>query len=214
MFTGIVRAVGRIDSRREGSQGAALTVRSGEFAGRLSAGDSIAVNGVCQTVESVSGGSFTFTAVGETLRRTTMGGLAVGSEVNLENAATPESALSGHLVQGHVDGVGKVGSFTQRGRDRLLTVHLPEDAARYVVPRGAITIDGVSLTIVDAGPGSKVTTTIVPFTMENTIMRNYRVGTPVNIEADIVGKYVREYMLRIRDDESGSHRATFNEVKR
>lgn len=196
MFTGIVREIGIVETQRPRARGKTFRIRAPDTAGTGSAGDSVAVNGVCLTVEAVDGDHLEFTAVGETLRRTTLGDLAPGSPVNLEPAATLETALGGHLVQGHVDGVGTVESFAGDGEDHLLTVRLPETLARFVVGKGSIAIDGVSLTVVEAGAAA-VRIAIIPFTMEHTIAGRYAPGVNVNVETDIVGKYVVRYLERM-----------------
>lgn len=179
-----------------------FTVRAVGFADSIRPGDSVAVNGVCLTAERCEADGFTATAVGETLRRTTLGSARAGDRVNLEQAATPDTALGGHLVQGHVDGVGRVKSFARTGAnagaDRLLSIELPETVYGYVVPKGSIAIDGISLTVVDQKPGRIITITVVPFTIERTIAGTYDPGTTVNVEVDIIGKYVKEYLKRIK----------------
>lgn len=197
MFTGIVQHIGTLTSLETNANGIAFTVAAGELAAALAPGDSLAVNGVCQTVESIENDGVAFTAVGETIKKTTLGRLEPGTPVHLERAATPDTALGGHIVQGHVDGVGEVLSFHRAGRDRVLEVRLPAAVAALAVPKGSIAIDGVSLTIVDVAAGGVVTITIVPFTIGHTIIGNYEKGTKVNVEADIVGKYVMEYLERI-----------------
>lgn len=194
MFTGIIQEVGSLVARRSLRAGLALRVRAPETASGLRPGDSVSVSGVCQTVEAAGADVFDFTAVGETLSRTTLGSLRVGAAVNLERSATAETALGGHLVQGHVDGVGEVQSFARRGQDRLLAVRVPPELARFVVSKGSIAVDGVSLTAIEVKRGGVVTITIVPFTLEKTIIGRYRVGTKVNIETDIVAKYVASYL--------------------
>jgi riboflavin synthase len=202
MFTGIVETVGSVESTRRTANGTEFTIRAEGFTDAMSPGDSVAVNGVCLTAERCEGGGFTATAVGETLRLTTLGTARAGDRVNLEAAASPSTALGGHLVQGHVDGIGKVRSFVKTAgkvaSDRLLTLELPENVYEYVVSKGSIAVDGISLTVVDRKPGSVITITIVPYTIERTIAGSYRPGTKVNVEADIIGKYVREYLERIR----------------
>lgn len=197
MFTGIVQVIGKVESQRRSGDGVSFVV-SGMGAGILSAGDSVAINGVCQTVEHPGDGKFGFTAVGETLARTTLESLKRGASVNLETAATPETALGGHIVQGHVDGVGTVDSFARRGRDWILAVRVPAELMTTVVPQGSVAIDGTSLTVVDAKPRGLVTMTIIPFTRDNTIARDYRSGTRVNVETDILGKYVARYLDQVR----------------
>jgi riboflavin synthase alpha subunit len=197
VFTGIVQKIGKVESRRRTRDGMSFVV-SGMGADVLSAGDSVAINGVCQTVETPRSGEFGFTAVGETLARTTLETLRRGAPVNLETAATPESALGGHIVQGHVDGVGTVRSFSRRGQDWILAVQAPAELMAAVVPKGSVAIDGTSLTVIDAGPGGMITMTIIPFTRDNTIARDYTPGARVNVETDILGKYVAKYLEQIR----------------
>jgi riboflavin synthase len=151
-------------------------------------------------VERRAGSRFDVTSVGETLARSTMGSLRAGSRVNLETSATPETALGGHIVQGHVDGVGRVVSFETRGQDRLLTLELPDAVHAIVVDKGSIAVDGVSLTVVERLPASKITITVIPFTLEHTIFDAYRSGDRVNLEADVIGKYVLEYVRRLQPE--------------
>jgi riboflavin synthase alpha subunit len=199
MFTGIVEHTGTVKRVVKGAAGVTFTVECPGLAGTLAAGDSVSVNGVCQTVEAPSGAAFTFTAVGETLKSTTLGSILHGRLVNLERAATLTSALGGHLVQGHVDGVGTVQSFVRRNQDWILSVRVTSGIAKMVVPKGSIAIDGMSLTVVAVEHRSVVTATIIPFTREHTIVGHYRAGTKVNIEVDIIGKYVLAYMDRSAD---------------
>jgi riboflavin synthase len=200
VFTGIVEVIGAIESVRRGVAGTTFAVRADaeRFASGLKPGDSVAVNGVCLTVERSGPERFEATAVGETLARTTLGRARAGDRVNLERAATPNTALGGHIVQGHVDGVGRVQSFAKNGLDRLLTVKLPADVYDYVVPKGAIAIDGVSLTVIERQSTLRITITMVPFTLERTIAAFYRSGTEVNVEVDVIGKYVRDYLTRMQ----------------
>jgi riboflavin synthase len=202
VFTGIIETIGSVESARRTTNGTAFTIRAEGFSDTIRPGDSVAVNGVCLTAERCDEGGFSATAVGETLRLTTLGAARPGYRVNLELAATPNTALGGHLVQGHVDGIGRVKSFARiggkSGSDRLLSVELPENVYEYVVPKGSVAVDGVSLTVVDRKPGRVITITIVPFTIERTITGSYGPGTSVNVEADIIGKYVKEYLERLR----------------
>jgi len=195
MFTGIIQTLGAVESREEAPAGVTFVVRAAGLA--LSPGDSIAVNGVCHTVERTDGEAFAFTSVGETLARTTLDELAPGARVNLEPAATPTTALGGHIVQGHVDGVGRVESFERMGQDYLLSISVPEAVHDCLVEKGSIAVDGISLTVVDLKPDRVVTITIIPFTREHTIVDNYARGTRVNIEADVLGKYVKKFMERL-----------------
>lgn len=195
MFTGIIQRMGAVESREETPSGVTFIVRAAGL--MLSPGDSIAVNGVCHTVERTDGDAFAFTSVGETLARTTVDDLAPGARVNLEAAATPTTALGGHIVQGHVDGVGRVESFERVGQDYLLSISVPEAVHDCLVEKGSIAVDGISLTIVDLKPDSVVTITIIPFTREHTVADTYGPGTRVNIEADVLGKYVKKFIERL-----------------
>jgi riboflavin synthase len=197
VFTGIIQETGAIESARKTAAGVSFTVRAKGFARTVRPGDSVAVNGVCLTAERTGDDSFVATAVGETLGRTTLGRARAGTRVNLELAATPDTALGGHIVQGHVDGTGRVKSFVRTGNDRLLSIELPEDVYQYTVPKGSIAIDGISLTVAGREPGRIVTITVVPFTVEHTIADGYRPGLVVNVEADIIGKYVKEYLTQM-----------------
>jgi riboflavin synthase len=129
-----------------------------------------------------------------------MDGLRAGTRVNLEPSATPDTALGGHIVQGHVDGVGRVVSFEHAGQDRLLTVELPEEVYRVVVDKGSVAVDGVSLTVVKRLDAKRITITIIPFTLEHTVIGSYRAGRRVNLEADVIGKYVLEYVRRLQPE--------------
>ena len=151
----------------------------------------MSINGVCQTVERATPNEVVFTAVAETLRRTTLGSLRAGARVNIETAVRAQSALDGHIVQGHVDGIGVVRSFVRVGGEWILKVRVPENVADLVVPKGSIAIDGVSLTVIDCGRGGLVTVTVVPYTRENTVAAGYRPRTKVNVEADVLARYAR-----------------------
>lgn len=198
MFTGIIQETGTIDSARKTTAGVSFTVRAKGFAKTVRPGDSVAVNGVCLTAERTGDDGFVATAVGETLGRTTLGAARAGTRVNLELAATPDTALGGHIVQGHVDGTGRVKSFVRSGNDRLLSIELSEDVYQYTVPKGSIAIDGISLTVASRRPGRIVTITVVPYTVDHTIADGYRPGAIVNVEADIIGKYVKEYLTQMQ----------------
>jgi riboflavin synthase len=200
MFTGIVEMTGTLRSRRKQPGGVTFTFDAPQLAHRLSPGDSVSINGACHTVERLSGDAFEVTSVGETLRRTTMDDLRAGARVNLEASATPQTALGGHIVQGHVDGVGRVVSFVRKGDDRLLTLELPEAVDAVVVDKGSIAVDGVSLTVVKRMGERRITITVIPYTLEHTTFAALRTGARVNLEADIIGKYVLEYMRRLQPE--------------
>jgi riboflavin synthase len=199
MFTGIVQVIGTISGRQNVGDGVSFAVNGLGSLPSIEPGDSVAINGVCQTVERCTPHEIRFTAVGETIKRTTLGQLRTGARVNIETAATVETALGGHIVQGHIDDVGTVRSFVRSGKDWLLSVHVPKDVLALIVPKGSVAIDGVSLTVIEPRPDGVITATIVPYTVENTIVKDYRNGTRVNVEADILGKYVVHFLERIRN---------------
>jgi len=197
MFTGIIQTLGSVLSRRDSEGGTTFLLTAADVNATLAPGDSVSINGACHTVERCDADGFEVTSVAQTLRCTTLGRLEQGARVNLETAATPVTALGGHIVQGHVDGVGSVVSFepTQTD-DRILTISLPPDLYDLTVDKGSIAIDGVSLTVANRRDGH-IGIAIVPFTILHTTIGSYRAGDPVNVEADVLGKYVRQYMDRL-----------------
>jgi len=196
MFTGIVQTVGTVNARRDGGAGVAFEVLADDFSAALRPGDSVAINGVCHTVESCDADGFTVTAVGETLAVTTMSDITIGARVNLEQAATLGTALGGHLVQGHVDGIGHVQSFERQGDDVRLAVRCEPEVAQYLVPKGSVAIDGVSLTVVRVEQDG-FDVALIPHTLEVTTLGARRPGDTVNLEADVLGKYVKKYLERL-----------------
>jgi riboflavin synthase len=155
------------------------------------------VNGVCLTVERSGDGFFEATAVEETLKRTTLGALRKDMRVNLERAATAATLFGGHIVQGHVDGMGRVVSFTgDSAGDRTLTIETPEDVHELCADKGSITVDGVSLTVARKLDNRRIEIAIVPYTLEKTIANEYVAGRNVNLEADVIARYVREQLRR------------------
>ena len=189
MFTGIVREVGRVDAVEGGPDGQTLVVRAPETAAGTAVGDSVAVGGVCLTAESVDGDRIRFHAVAETLRRTRLGRLAEGAEVNVEPALRAGEPLGGHYVQGHVDGLGAIGSVEAEGEGLRVVVEAPLEILRYCVEKGSITVDGVSLTVAELLPDA-FAVALVPHTLEATTLRDLAPGQPVNLEADVLAKYV------------------------
>ncbi|ROT26546.1 riboflavin synthase [Micromonospora sp. HM5-17] len=194
MFTGIVEELGELVQRVEtGGDSALITVRGPLVASDARHGDSIAVNGVCLTVVDVDGDVFTADVMGETLRRTALGALRPGDPVNLERAATLGSRLGGHLVQGHVDGVAEIVRREPAERWETVTFSLPAGLARYVVEKGSVTVDGVSLTV--AGLGAQTFTVgLIPTTLAATTLGRKGVGAPVNLEVDVLAKYVERLL--------------------
>lgn len=192
MFTGIVEELGELLSRRERPDAACFTIRAPLASSDARAGDSISVNGVCLTVVDVQNGGFTADVIGETLRRSSLGAARPGDRLNLERAAKLGDRLGGHLVQGHVDGTGTVLSRTA-ARDgapwELIRIGMPAGLARYVVEKGSIAVDGVSLTVIAVG-GDEFSVGLIPTTQQLTTLGLRRPGELVNLEVDIIAKYV------------------------
>jgi riboflavin synthase len=189
MFTGIVREVGRVVGLEGGETGRTLLVEAPETAAATSVGDSVAIGGVCLTAEAVDGGRIRFHTVPETLRRTSLGGLAEGSDVNVEPALRAGDALGGHYVQGHVDGLGAIGSVEAEGDGLRVVVEAPPEILRYCVEKGSITVDGVSLTVAELLEDA-FAVALVPHTLEATTLRDLAPGRQVNLEVDVLAKYV------------------------
>jgi riboflavin synthase len=189
MFTGIVEELGEVVALDRDGDSARLIVRGPLVVSDAVHGASIAVNGVCLTVVDVKDGAFTVDVMKETLDRSGLAALAPGSPVNLERPVRPADRLGGHIVQGHVDGVGRIVSREPGDRWDVVTIGLPEDLARYVVDKGSITVDGISLTVVEAGDDA-FTVALIPTTLELTTLGRKRPGDPVNLEVDVVAKYV------------------------
>ncbi|MCA1718304.1 MAG: riboflavin synthase [Actinobacteria bacterium] len=195
MFTGLVEGTGRVISVEEGGM-ARLAINVGQLAEDTKVGDSVSVNGVCFTVNEADAETLVFYAMPETLRRTALGGLREGSHVNLERAMTPEKRFGGHIVQGHVDGVGEVVSVTPEGREggaEIWEFSAPPGVLKYAVEKGSVCVDGISLTFVAVGESS-FTVSILPQTRRVTNLQNLAPGDRVNLEADVIGKYVERLL--------------------
>ncbi len=194
VFTGIVEELGVLVDKQELTDAARLTIRGPVVTADAGHGDSIAVNGVCLTVVDVlPDGAFTADVMGETLNRSSLGGVGVGSQVNLERAAAVNSRLGGHIVQGHVDGTGEVISRTPSEHWEVVRIALPRVLSRYVVEKGSITVDGISLTV-SAVDDDWFEVSLIPTTRELTTLGAAAVGTRVNLEVDIIAKYVERLM--------------------
>ena len=199
MFTGIVEERGEVTARDVLADGARLTIRGAVVTADAGHGDSIAVNGVCLTVaELLPDGRFTADVMGETLNRSNLGALQVGSRVNLERAAALNSRLGGHIVQGHVDGTGRIVARTPSEHWEVVCIEVPPEVARYVVEKGSITVDGISLTVSGLGgePRDWFEVSLIPTTRELTTLGGAPVGTQVNLEVDVIAKYVERLMSR------------------
>ncbi|WP_252178443.1 riboflavin synthase [Endozoicomonas sp. 4G] len=194
MFTGIIEAVGSLQKVESRSGDLRLTVHSGQLdLSDVKLGDSIATNGVCLTVVELTGQGYVADVSLETLENTTLSGLTVGSALNLEKALTPSTRLGGHLVSGHVDGVGNVVSIEPSGRSTVYWLAAPAHLARYIAHKGSITVDGVSLTV-NKVDGCRFALNIVPHTQQETIINGYRAGTEINLEVDLLARYLERLM--------------------
>ena len=189
MFTGIVREVGRVAGVSGGSEGIRLEVEGPQTAPTIEVGGSVSVNGVCLTAEQVDRSTLVFHAVPETLRRTTLGTLAPGVPVNLEPALRAGDAMGGHVVQGHVDGLGRVQSVEAEGEGLRVIVEAPAEVLRYCVEKGSVAVEGVSLTIAELHDDS-FGLALIPHTLAETTLADLAPGREVNLEVDVLAKYV------------------------
>jgi riboflavin synthase len=201
VFTGIVECVGKLAAVEERGALVRLTVAAPEIADGVALGDSVAVNGACLTVVSADGGSVAFEAVRETLLRTSIGGLGEGDRVNLERAMRADARLDGHIVQGHVDATGRVERLEREGDDVRLYVGCDAEFADLLVDKGSLAIDGVSLTVVGARPDG-FDVALIPHTLSVTTLGERRPGDRVNLEADVLGKYVKRYVQQVLGERS------------
>ncbi|WP_394792883.1 riboflavin synthase [Armatimonas sp.] len=193
MFTGIVEAVGKIVALDSGRDSVRLSVSAAHIAEDVAIGDSVAVNGVCLTVVEIAAPQLTFEAVYETLRRTTLGQRRVGDPVNLERALQTNGRFGGHIVQGHIDGTGRIASIRPVGDSWFVYIEASQDLLRYIVTKGSVCVDGISLTVMDADDKA-FSLSIIPHTWENTTLKDRHAGDSVNVETDIIGKYVEKLM--------------------
>ncbi len=194
MFGGIVEEIGSIQRLERSGPSAVLEVAARLVLEGTRVGDSIAVNGACLTVTALQPGSFLVDLAPETLRRTNLGNLRLGSPVNLERGLAVGARLGGHFVQGHVDGVGRVRSLTPEAKAIMARISAPPEVMRYAVPKGFMTVDGASLTVVERF-ADNFTLSLIPYTLAHTIAGRYRIGDEVNLEVDILGKYVERFLV-------------------
>lgn len=195
MFTGIIQAVGEIDSMQPKGGDVRLYVKTGKLdLSDVQLGDSIATNGVCLTVVELPGDGFWADVSRESIDRTSFQFIKVGAPVNLEKSLTPETRLGGHLVTGHVDGIGEVISRHDDARSVKFTLKAPAELAKYIAEKGSICIDGTSLTV-NGVSGANFDINIIPHTADETIIGGYRVGTRVNLEVDLIARYLERLML-------------------
>ena len=193
MFTGLIAALGTVERLAEGSTNCRLTVRAPQLLSGVKTGDSIAVNGVCLTVVHLRGDSFTADVMPETVRRTTLHLLQPGDRVNLEKALRPTDGLDGHIVQGHVEGVGTIQQIIPEGNARVYRIQAPGELLRYIVVKGSVAVDGISLTVTetdDSGFGIS----LIPHTAKMTTLGYKSAGDAVNLETDILARYVEKML--------------------
>lgn len=195
MFTGIIQAIGNIADKEPKGSDMRLHITTGKLdLTDVQLGDSIAVNGVCLTAVELPGDGFWADVSGETLNRTGLGSLESSHPVNLEKALTPTTRLGGHLVSGHVDGVGTVTERVDDGRSVRFRIKVPDELAKYIAEKGSLCVDGISLTV-NAVKGAEFDLNIVPHTLKETIMSTYKVGTCVNLEVDLIARYLERLLL-------------------
>ncbi|MGW8227355.1 MAG: riboflavin synthase [Gammaproteobacteria bacterium] len=195
MFTGIIQAIGTIAALEPKGQDVRVRVQTGKLdLSDVQLGDSIAVNGVCLTAVELPGDGFWADVSGETLSRTTFADLQKGSQANLEKALTPTTRLGGHLVSGHVDGIGEIISRKTDGRSERFVIRSPDALARYIAEKGSICVDGISLTV-NGISGAEFELNIVPHTLVETTMSEFKPGTRVNLEVDIIARYLERLLL-------------------
>ncbi|EPY2272495.1 riboflavin synthase [Clostridium sporogenes] len=201
MFTGIVEEVGKISKIEQGKDFLHITIEGSKVLNPLNLGDSVAVNGVCLTVTNFNNSSFTADVMAETLKKSSLKTLYKGSLVNLERAVTLNKPLGGHIVSGHIDGTGEIINIKKEGIATLLEVKTKETLLKYMVPKGSVALDGVSLTLVDIKEKS-FTVSLIPHTKEETILMNKNIGDIINIECDVLGKYIYKFMHLKKEEEA------------
>lgn len=195
MFTGIIEEVGQIAHIQKQGEFAVVTVKAKKVLTDVHLGDSIAVNGVCLTVTSFTKEQFTADVMSETLKRTSLGELGINSPVNLERAMAANGRFGGHIVSGHIDGTGTVAEITPADNSTWYRIKTSPKLMRYIIEKGSITIDGISLTVVDCDAAS-FRVSIIPHTIKETNLGSKKVGSLVNLENDIVGKYIEQFLLK------------------
>ncbi len=202
MFTGIIEESGQVEDLGARAAGARIRIGCRKVVEDLKEGDSVSVNGVCLTAVEISAAGFSADIAPETLRRSNLGGLRRGASVNLERPLTPSSRLGGHIVQGHIDGTAVLVSLELLGDDNWwLKVRIPSEFTRYLVEKGSVALDGISLTIAEMN-GEYLSTTIIPHTFRHTTLANYRPGDKLNLECDILAKHVEKLMGNARPQSS------------
>jgi riboflavin synthase len=199
MFTGLIKDIGTIKSISKNAEGKEFVIETNKLASEIAIDDSVATNGVCLTATQIKGNTFKVQAVHVTLEKTNIGKLNIGDKVNLELALRPVDRLGGHFVQGHVNGTGKIKSIRPLGKNYEITLSAPNNLFKYMIPEGSIAIDGISLTIAKL-TSDDFSVSIIPHTYENTILHSKKVGDSVNIEVDMMAKYLENFMHFAKKD--------------
>lgn len=202
MFTGIIEELGTVGQMDRRPDSIKLTIQARKVLEGTQLGDSIAVNGVCLTVTSMTDSSFTADVMHETMRRSSLSDIKSGSKVNLERAMQVGGRLGGHIVSGHIDGVGHIARIAADGIARVITISIPKDMEPFIVEKGSIAIDGISLTVVSVG-NSQFSVSIIPHTMANTTLIDKHPGAVVNLETDVIGKYIHSFTTAHTGKRSG-----------
>lgn len=197
MFTGIIEEIGLVKAIRKGTKSATLAIRADTIFTDLKLGDSVATNGVCLTVTSIRGKEFTADVMNETLSRSSLGALKIGSHLNLERAMSVNGRFGGHIVSGHIDGTGKITSIQKDDIAIWYTIQTDDIIMRYIIEKGSITIDGISLTVAKV-ERDHFLVSIIPHTANKTILSQKTIGSVVNLENDIVGKYIEKFITSPR----------------
>ena len=202
MFTGLIAELGRITAVEKGESSAVFTIAAPSLISQIALGDSVAVNGVCLTATSITGDAFTADVMVQTLAVTSLSQLSVGSPVNLELAALLNTRMGGHMVQGHVDGVATVMGLTPGEKWAQFEITVPEKLAKYIVNQGSICLDGVSLTVGEINDSNNVVTVwLIPETLERTNLSTKKSGDLINIEVDVLAKYVERLLAKVGNNE-------------
>lgn len=201
MFTGLIEEIGKIKKISTINGGISIDITASKISDDLKVNDSVAVNGVCLTVVKGVADYFTVQAVGETLKKTTLVGLKENQVINLERALKLSDRLGGHLVQGHVNGIGTVSNIRKLGENYFLEVEIPHNLTKYLIDEGSIAIDGISLTIAKL-TGSKVGVSVIPHTWKNTNLNSLNTGSKVNIETDVIAKYIEKLLYNKNQNDS------------
>ncbi|MGB4440112.1 MAG: riboflavin synthase [Sedimentibacter sp.] len=204
MFTGLIEEIGTMEGAVSGEKSMKLTLHARKVLENINIGDSISTNGVCLTVASFTGSTFTVDVMPETMRKTNLGKLKKGNKVNLERALKVSDRLGGHIVSGHIDGTGIIKEYKDEDNATWVTVETKAEIIKYIIPKGSIAIDGTSLTVVDTTDNS-FRVSLIPITKEETILLKKKVGDEVNLECDIVGKYIERF-LNFKEDKKETNK--------